>query len=214
MTGKQWLRLALLAPFALAYLWLAHLASTTTHPSALSVLTGFVPLGASAALLAWHARSPWLIGLCLAAFGLIVTKLDFLCENAAWVYFVQHAGMHALLGIMFGRTLSGPQSAALCSQVAHFVHGDRLDATYYRYTWWVTLGWTAYFLLTTLASALLFAFAPVALWSVYANLATPLIIGALFAVEFALRMRFLPRHLRLGLVQTIRAYREYSQRRS
>lgn len=213
MSGKQLLRLALLAPFGLAYIWLGHQASISSNPPLASLLIGLAPLAFSALLLAWQARSIWLVGLCAVCTGLILAHLDFLTANAAWVYFIQHAGMHALLGLMFGRTLGGPDDKALCSKVAHVVFRDQLDAGYYRYTWWVTLVWTIYFGFTTLLSVLLFWLAPLEIWSVYANLLTPLIIGAIFAIEFAIRLRVLPRNLHASIAQTIRAYREYSQRR-
>jgi uncharacterized membrane protein len=213
MSGKQLLRLALLAPFGLAYIWLGHQASIASNPPLASLLIGLAPLAFSAVALAWQARSIWLIGLCVATLGLILSHLGFLTANAAWVYFIQHAGTHALLGLMFGRTLRGPDAEALCSKVSQFVFPGQLDADYYRYTWWVTLAWTLYFGLASLLSVLLFWLAPIEIWSVYANLLTPLIIGAIFAIEFAIRLRVLPRNRHASIAQTIRAYREYSQRR-
>lgn len=215
MSGKQLLRLALLAPFGLAYLWLGHQASTSSDPSLASLLIGLGPLAFSALVLALQARSVWLLGLCVGALALILTHLGFLRANAPWVYFVQHAGMHALLGLMFGRTLGGAHADALCSKVSQVVFGkEQLDEAYYRYTWRVTIAWTAYFGLTTLLSVLLFWLAPLEIWSIYANLLTPFIIGAIFVIEFAIRMRVLPRNRHASIAQTIRAYREYSQRRS
>lgn len=214
MRGLQLLRLALLAPFAVGYLWLAHKVSTSLTPSVLGLLIGLLPLGASALLLVWQARSLWLALLGGGALLLLASQLDFLCANAAWVYFVQHAGMHLLLGIMFGRTLLGAREEALCSRVAALMLRERADAQVFAYTWRVTQAWTAYFALTTLLSILLFRFAPIEVWSVYANLLTPLIIGAVFLIEFAIRLCVLPADRQFSIAQTIRAYREYSQRRS
>lgn len=214
MRGVQLLRLALLAPFGLGYLWIAHAVSTSARPSAAGLLIGMLPLGVSALLLVWQSRSAWLALLGAGAVILLATELDFLCANAAWVYFIQHAGMHLLLGLMFGRTLLGPRRQALCSQVAALMLRERADAQVFDYTWRVTLAWTLYFGLTTLLSILLFRFAPVEVWSVYANLLTPLIIGAIFVIEFVIRLCVLPADRQFSIAQTIRAYREYSQRRS
>lgn len=213
MSGKQYLRLALMAPFGLAYLWLGHQASTSSDPSLASLLIGIAPLAFSALALVWQARSAWLAALSIAVLALLLSHLDFLRREAAWVYFVQHAGMHALLGLMFGRTLGGADADALCSKISHLVYGDQLDASDDRYTWRVTLAWTIYFGVTTLLSVLLFWLAPLEIWSIYANLLTPLIIGALFVIEFAIRLRVLPRDRQASIAATIRAYREYSQRR-
>ncbi|PLK47904.1 hypothetical protein [Uliginosibacterium sp. TH139] len=213
MSGMQWLRTGLIAVVGAAYLWLGHQASISSDPPLLSLLIGLAPLSVSALLLAWASRSPWLLGLCVVALLAMLLKLDYLRANTAWVYFIQHAGMHAMLGVMFGRTLGHDHSAALCSQVSRVVYGNDLDAAFYLYTWRVTVVWTAYFALTTLLSVLLFWLGPLAWWSVFANLLTPVIIGAIFVIEFAIRQRTLPRNRHASIAQTIKAYREYSQRK-
>ncbi len=208
----KWLRAGLIAVVGAAYLWLGHQASISSDPPLLSLLIGLAPLSASALLLAWASRSPWLLGLCVLALLAMLLKLDWLRANTAWVYFIQHAGMHTMLGVMFGRTLGKQHSEALCSQVSRVVYGDNLDAVFYLYTWRVTAVWTAYFALATLVSVGLFWLAPLEWWSVFANLLTPIIIGAIFVVEFAVRQRVLPRDRHASIAQTIKAYREYSQR--
>lgn len=213
MSSMKWLRAGLIAVVGAAYLWLGHQASISSDPPLLSLLIGLAPLSLSALLLAWASRSPWLLGLCVAALLLMLLNLDFLRANTPWVYFIQHAGMHAMLGVMFGRTLSSDHTKALCSQVSRVVWGDQLDAAFYLYTWRVTAVWTGYFVLATLVSTLLFGLAPLAWWSVFANLLTPVIIGAIFVIEFAIRQRVLPRDRHASIAQTIQAYRDYSQRK-
>ena len=212
MSVMQVLRLGLIALFGAAYLWLGHQASIAADPPLAGILIGLAPLALSAVLFALASRSPWLIGLCAAGLGAVLIWIDFLRANTAWVYFIQHAGMHAMLGVMFGRSLWGRDEEALCSVISEVVYGEGLDARFYRYTWQVTAGWTAYFGLATLVSALLFAFAPLAVWSVFANLLTPVIIGALFVIEFLIRVRTLPSDRHASIAATIRAYRKYSQR--
>ena len=214
MTAKQVLRLGLIALFGGAYIWLGHQASISAHPPLLSVLIGLAPLSASALVLAWHSRSRWLLGLCVGCLVLMLVFLDFLRANTPWVYFIQHAGMHAMLAVMFGRTLRGGDDRALCSLISQLVYGSDLDAAFFRYTWNVTLVWTLYFALATLLSVGLFFFGPLELWSAFANLATPFIIGAIFVIEYLVRLRALPRRQHASIAATIRAYREYSQRNS
>lgn len=213
MQAMQWLRTGLIALVGAVYLWLGHQASIASDPPLASLLIGLAPLSLSALLLAWASRSPWLLAGCAGALLLMLLNLDFLRANTAWVYFIQHAGMHSLLGLMFGRTLSRDHAKALCSQVSRMVWGDQLDAAFYRYTWQVTWAWTAYFALATLLSVLLFWLAPLAWWSVFANLLTPVLIGAIFVIEFAIRQRVLPKDRHASIAQTIRAYREYSARK-
>jgi uncharacterized membrane protein len=213
MSAVQLLRTGVIALVGAVYLWLGHQASISADPPLASLLIGLAPLSLSALLLAWASRSLWLIGLCAGALLLMLTNIEFLRANTPWVYFVQHAGMHSLLGIMFARTLSRDHAQALCSKVSYMVWGDQLDAPFYLYTWRVTWVWTAYFALATLASVLLFWLAPLAWWSVFANLLTPVLIGAIFVIEFAVRQRVLPKDRHASIAQTIRAYREYSARK-
>ena len=209
----HWLRTGVIALVGAVYLWLGHQASIASDPPLASLLIGLAPLSISALLLAWASRSFWLLSSCALALLAMLLNIDFLRANTAWVYFIQHAGMHTLLGIMFGRTLSHDHAKALCSQVSRVVWGDQLDAYFLRYTWRVTWVWTLYFALATLASVLLFWLAPLAWWSVFANLLTPVLIGAIFVIEFAVRQRVLPKDRHASIAQTIQAYRAYSERK-
>ena len=105
MSRSVW-RLAALAVLGAAYLWLGHLGSISAAPPAISLLIGLLPLWAIALALAWHTRPRglWMVLLALATAGLCL-KLDLLRQNTAWVFFLQHAGTHALLGISIARTL-------------------------------------------------------------------------------------------------------------
>jgi len=210
MRESPW-RLALLAILGAAYLWLGHLGSTMAHPPAISLLSGLMPVWVLALLLAWASRQRivWL-GVLLAVSVGLFWNLDFLRQNTAWVYFAQHAGTHALLGIAFGRTLFSGHAQALCSKIARIAHKG-LSEEMARYTWQVTLAWTLYFFSATLISVCLFAFAPLKLWSVFANLLTAPLLGLMFAVEYVVRRKVLPNEHHLGILATIRAYREYSR---
>ena len=57
-------------------------------------------------------------------------------------------------------------------------------------------------------SALLFAFAPMTAWSLFANLLTLPLVGAMFVAEGAVRRLKLPPEERLGILATIAAYRQ------
>jgi uncharacterized membrane protein len=214
MSVKQVLRGAAVALLGGAYLWLGHQASISNDPPLISLLIGLAPLGTSAVVLVWHSRSIWLQSLCAACLLAIVLNLDFLRSNTAWVYFIQHIGMHTMLGIMFGRTLGQGDEAALCSRLSSMVYAPPLDAETFRYARNVTVVWTVYFAGAALTSTLLFFFAPLPIWSVFANLLTPVLIGAIFVVESITRIRALPRRKHVSIAQSIRAYREYSERKN
>ena len=58
------------------------------------------------------------------------------------------------------------------------------------------------------ASTLLFFLAPLELWSVFANLLSLPLVGAMFAAEFAVRLRLHPDLCQGGVLRSVRAYWE------
>jgi len=210
MRESPW-RLALLAVLGAGYLWLGHLGSSSAHPPAISLISGLIPLWAVALLLAWGAKLRYLwLGLLGVLTLALLLNLESLRQNTAWVYFVQHAGMYGLLAIAFGRTLFGRHEEALCSRIAHVAHRG-LPPHMARYTWQVTLAWTIFFLSVTLISVLLFAFASLTQWSIFANLLSAPLLGLMFGGEALVRHRVLPNDSHVGILDTIRAYRDYSR---
>jgi uncharacterized membrane protein len=62
-------------------------------------------------------------------------------------------------------------------------------------------------------SALLFFFAPAAIWSAFANLLSLLLIVLMFAAEHFVRLRVLPPEDQSSMADTIRGYRLSTRRR-
>lgn len=211
---RQALRLGLIATAGALYLGLSHLAASSEHPPIVALIVGLLPLGAVALVAAWNSRAPTLALLLFAACALaIAINLDNLRSHAAWLYFVQHAGAMILLTITFGSTLGRGHQDALCSRIAGFVIPGQLDADYLRYTWKVTVAWTVYFAASAILSVLLFVFGPVEVWSFFANVLTPVLLGVMFGGEYLIRLRTMPGRSHFSISQTIQAYREYSRRR-
>lgn len=194
------------------YLGMGYVATTSQHPPLVTVFLGLAPLGAAALAMAWKTR--WrlfvlpLYAVCVLAIAL---NIEMLREHTAWLYFIQHAGAMALLGIAFGSTLGSCHAQALCSRIASLIVPEPLDAAYLRYTWQVTLAWTMFFAISAALSVLLFFFAPIEAWSIFANLLSPLSIGAMFVGEYLIRLRLIPDGPRVNVAATIQAYRKYSQ---
>lgn len=211
---RQALRLGLIAAAGALYLGLSHLAASSKHPPIIALIVGLLPLGAMALIAAWKSRAPTLAMLLFAACTLaIAVNLENLRSHAAWLYFVQHAGAMTLLAITFGSTLGQGHPHALCSRIAGFVTPGQLDADYLRYTWKVTVAWTLYFAASAVLSVLLFSFGPVEVWSFFANVMTPVLLGVMFAGEYLIRLRTMPGRSHFSISETIQAYREYSRRR-
>ena len=213
ISTRQVIQLALISAAGIVYISIGHFTAISDHPPLVAILVGILPLGAIALVTAWHSRARTLSLLLLAAFALaVILNLENLRNHAAWVYFVQHAGAMILLCIMFGGTLGGGHANALCSRIANFVLHNQMDADYLRYTWKVTLVWTIFFAISAMVSVSLFFFGPIEAWSVFANLLTPLLLGAMFAGEYLIRLRVMPNRAHFSITETIHAYREYSRR--
>jgi uncharacterized membrane protein len=120
------------------------------------------------------------------------------------VYLVQQTGFYSIMAFTFGRSLRKGR-VPLCTQLADKVHGP-LSALELRYTRQVTLAWVIFFLCDVAANFLLFAFAPLSIWSVFVNFCSLPLILLMFVAEYAVRRRVLPQVQRNGLIATLRVY--------
>lgn len=196
-----------------AYIGISYVAAIAVHPPLAVILLGLVPLGVVALVSAWHSQTRTLsLSLCAAGALAVILNLENLRNHAAWLYFIQHAGAMILLCMTFGGTLWRSHADALCSRVAGFILGKPMDADYLHYTWKVTLYWAVFFAVSAIVSVLLFFFGSIEVWSFFANLLTPILLGVMFAGEYLIRMRVLPDRAHFNVIETIQAYREYSHR--
>jgi uncharacterized membrane protein len=85
------------------------------------------------------------------------------------------------------------------------VHGP-LGPAELRYTRQVTAAWTWFFIANMAVTVLLYAFAPLNLWSLFVNFCALPLIGLMFAVEYAIRRRVLKQVYTGGLMATLRVY--------
>ncbi len=207
------LRWSLLGGGGVVYIYLGFLATSSRNPPLFAVLAGAIPIALGLLAACWRSpfRYPATVA-CLAVFALIGWRIDLLVGHAAWLYFIQHAGTMAALAAMFGLTL-GSHESALCSRIALVAIAQPLDADYLRYTWQVTLAWTVYFISCALLSVMLFFAARLDVWSWFAAVATPVSVGLMFLGEYLIRLRALPGRPHFSIAQTVRSYRQYSQKR-
>lgn len=211
VTRLLWI--AVIAVAGAAYLAFSHLLTIDERPSLLMLALGVTPLTVMALLAAWHSRMRWLALTLLAVLALtVLLYLEELRNHVNWLYFMQHAGTMVLLAITFGSTLGRGDADALCSRVTCLMLAGPADPVYMRYTWKVTLVWTAYFIASGVVSVGLFFYGPLAVWSYFANLLTPVIVGLMFVIEYGVRVRVLPDRAHFSIAQTIQAYRSYEQR--
>ena len=189
------------------YLFFSYFASTARAPSNAGTLLGLLPFALALIGVAWNSRARVpALGACAAAALAAALGFDSLREHARWLYFLQHVGAMAALALSFGATLHGDPAQALCTRMAAVLHREPLDAAQRRYTWRLTAVWVGFFVACGLVSALLFALASATAWSLYADLGTPLLLGAMFVGEYLLRPLLLPGRERVGIGRILRGY--------
>lgn len=195
-----------------AYLVFSHYLTIDPHPNLMMLAVGVGPLTLTAVIAAWSSRQRWFaLGvLALLAFAVCIF-LDELRDHIYWLYFMQHVGVMTLLALTFGSTLGRGYEHALCSRVTALLLARPADVAYLRYTWQVTVAWTIYFVVCGVLSVLLFFFGPLATWSFFANLLTPVSVGLMFVVEYLVRVRLLPNREHFSIAQIVHAYRTYER---
>jgi uncharacterized membrane protein len=206
LRGVRW---AAIAGFCIGYSVLSHFAAADPHPDMFDAAVAMAPPLALGAVLAWRsAQRFWMLLLCGAVCGALFVSRHWLVQHFNWVFLLQHAGMQGLLGLAFGRSLRAGQ-VPMVSRFATVVHGS-LSPALEKYTRQVTWAWTLYFALMTSLSLLLFWLAPVAVWSVFANLLNLPLLILMFAAEYGARVVLLPPSDRSGPLTAIRAWRQTS----
>jgi uncharacterized membrane protein len=149
-----------------------------------------------------------LAGMLFVAYAVVshyVLGMDKAGTWVHWLYLAQHVGINLVLGLMFGRSLTG-RYEPLVTAVARLVH-EQMTPALVRYTRQVTVAWTTFFFVMAIVSILLFLLAPIGTWSVFANLLTLPLVAVMFIVENEVRKRILPAEDQIGILGTLRAFR-------
>jgi uncharacterized membrane protein len=188
--------------------FLAHRALAGGGSPQAGVLVALVPLAVIVGLLArrlGHATGLAIVAL-LAALAWWIGWRG-LERHYTDLFFLEHAGMMLALAILFGRTLAAG-AEPLCTRFARLVHGS-IDARRTTYTRWLTATWTAFFLAIATASAALYFTGQREAWSLLANILTPVLVIALFVVEYAVRRWVLPEEEPVGILAAVHAFRRH-----
>lgn len=193
-----------------AYVAATHWLMTEAPASDWNAVWVVGPMIATAAVVAWQRHLRMLAVLASAACaGLVFQAWHGGGLAPQTLYAAQHVAVHLMLAFVFAATLQAGRES-LITALARRVHG-RLTADMAVYSRKVTVAWTLYFLVMAALSLVLFAFAPFAVWAVFANIATPLAMVALFVGEYVLRYRLHPEFERATLSQAMNAYAQRSQ---
>ena len=130
----------------------------------------------------------------------------------ATVSAVAHWAIYAGLLASFALTLR-PGREALLTTMARKLHGP-LSEEVAIYTRYATFAWSVFFAVQLSTSVILFCFAPLVVWSFFANVLDIPLVATMFAAEYVFRIHWLknpPRHSLsaiVGMIADIRKSRE------
>jgi uncharacterized membrane protein len=199
------LLVVLLAVFAAAAHW-SIIGGESWH--AVGAWLSLTPLAVLVASALRRARRPQVLLVVAVAAGVALWfAWPTLERNFPKLLFVEHAGANLVLAVVFGRTLAGAREP-LCARFARILHGA-LPQDVQRYTRRVTIAWTAFFVVVFVLSCGLYLGGFLTAWSLLANILSPLLIAAMFIVEYLVRLRTLPTWERTGVLGGIRAFARY-----
>jgi uncharacterized membrane protein len=183
----------------------AHYAIVAAQSPTPGALLSLVPVALIGLALARRARSRAIVAAALVLAALAAwLGWPLLERNFTDLFFVEHAGANLVLAIVFGRTLLAGREP-LCTRFARMIHGA-LEPDALRYTREVTLAWTLFFAALCALSCGLYLGGFLEAWSILANIASPLLVAAMFAIEYAVRARVLPTHAQVGILGGIQAF--------
>ncbi len=195
-----------IAAVLIGYPLLAHYTNESGQSGNLGALVAIAPVVLIALVLAWRApRRLIMLGVLLLACVALWAEWPALEHHFGLVYWLQHVGMQLVLFMTFGRTLIAGRQP-LCTRFAYAVHAQ-VTPQHEAYARQVTLAWTLFFAAMALTSTLLFFLAPLATWSVFANLLTLPLVALMFIGEYWIRRWALPEMRHMRILDALRAYR-------
>jgi len=205
MFRRRRLQLAAIVLAAIAYAGLSHYNNSVARTHDLGVALALGPVLGVGLLLIWRWGRLWAAILAAAAAAVLARLYWPVMErNFPLVYLLQEAGFYSLMAASFGQSLR-PQRVALCTQLADKLHGP-LTPQEVTYTRRVTAAWAWFFVSIAAASGLFFCFAPLRVWSLFANFCVPPLVGLMFVAEYAIRRRVVPQAERRGILAAVRVY--------
>ena len=207
---RRRLGVALAVVLSVGFAVMAHGALVQAFSPAVGAVVSLIPV----ALLLWWAlgqsrlRFVALVLLALIALALAL-RWEQLERHFPSLFFLEHAGANLLLAVIFGRTLA-PGQEPIVTRFARIMHPE-LPPEVVRYTRKVTIAWTTFFLALFAFSCGLYSGGFIEAWSLLANILSPILIGAMFVLEYAVRLRALPNWHRIGVLGSVRAFSRHFQ---
>ena len=133
----------------------------------------------------------------LSFWSVLLARLDL-------IYLTEHIAANSMLCWFFAHTLFGGRTPIITT-LARTIHAD-LPASIERYTRQVTIAWALFFVMQVVLSLLIFAFASIETWSLFANVLNWPLVILMFVVEYACRKRVNRDFPHATIKQSIDAY--------
>ena len=206
-----WVWKALIVPAYLGYQLLTHSALVQGQGTALAVALAAVPLLLFAYWVVRHARSKaiWTLLLAASAAGVYLLEQRESLGLAA-VNAITHTAINAFMLWFFARTLRGAREP-LITRFARIFHGT-LPPALEGYSRRVTVAWCVFFAAQIAVSALLYAFAPLHVWSLFVNMLSLPLVAAMFIIEYRYRVVRYRNYRHASLTSGIKLFIEDSRR--
>lgn len=211
MKPPRWLTVTLVALLVLSYPAVMHVLLTSGQWPVSTLLMGLAPLAALPLALLAAGRIAWGMAMLVALIAASGFGWNTMLRSQEWIYLMQNVSMQGLLAWGFGHTLL-PGHEPLISQIARRVHGDDYSPAIATYTLRATWAWAMFSLSMALMSVLLFAIAPLAVWSFFVNFVAFILLGLMFVLEYAVRRYCLRGEPHVPFFKSISLYWENGNR--
>jgi uncharacterized membrane protein len=199
----SWKVLILLA--CIAYQYLVHSSVSSAQTGLFHAILLWLPLAALAVWILTRSgnRLLWLATLSVAGVVVVLAEHQEQLGLAA-VSGISHAAAYLFLLWYFGRTLARGREPII-ARFARNVHGA-LPPEMEPFTRNLTIAWCVFFAAQLIASALLFAFAPLNAWSLFINLLNLPLLALMFLGQLIYRMVRYPNLPRASLWHVVEAF--------
>lgn len=201
--GWTWKAFLVLA--CVAYPYLVHFSVSQSQPGPVHLVLMWLPLAALACWAMVRSRNKPLWLAVLLAMGIVIYLLQHEEQlGVAAASGMSHAAAYSFLLWYFGRTLA-PGTEPLITRFARRVHGA-LQPDIEELTRRLTVAWCGFFAAQLLVSALLFAFAPLAAWSLFVNVLNLPLLVVMFSGQWMYRNVRYPDCPRATIWQAIESF--------
>lgn len=187
----------------IAYIVLMYLSASGPDAAARTVVLTVLAWQGFAVAILWGSGKRALALLVAAPAILLFVFFDQL-KHFEWLCLVPNILVNGSLFLFFARTLFGERTA-LITQLALRVHGS-IPAPIRAYTRTLTYVWSAFFLLSIVASLALYFFVSFAAWSLFTNVYALPIMIAMFALEYLYRRLRFPWFEHVPIMAGIKAF--------